>query len=436
MSVNSKHQLSKLEFWLLAILVFSLPLSEAVKNITSLLFPLVWGWSFYQDKSAQIVLGKWDAILAVFFLSAYLSVLFAFEFGSDWVTLIDLFGSILLAWLLLHSRLNERQIYTIINMILVSTFVATIYGLWQWQISDEKLFFELHSVGYFNQSAMYLGMVAALTIWLCLLFYKQISQYRFMALAAVAFIFSSVLLWGESRGGMIAFVVTVIILVSVASYKNGLSFAHIIRWNALVVAVFIALLAINPHLIEKTVSRINTPGGVSSGRGIIAKVSLEAFSRYPILGVGVANHEKISYKTMAAWTGKSQEIWKELYPKSFHPHNLYLGTLAERGIVGVFALTLLIGLWLQLIVEVSRRTELTTVERIIWGVNVSVLFITLVAGFFNTPLRHENARLTFLGLGLMLSFFVHNRGLNENFVGTTKQTQDRSNGGLFSKSIG
>lgn len=436
MSVNSKHQLSKLEFWLLAILVFSLPLSEAVKNITSLLFPLVWGWSFYQDKSAQIVLGKWDAILAVFFLSAYLSVLFAFEFGSDWVTLIDLFGSILLAWLLLHSRLNERQVYTIINMILVSTFVATIYGLWQWQISDEKLFFELHSVGYFNQSAMYLGMVAALTIWLCLLFYKQISQYRFMALAAVAFIFSSVLLWGESRGGMIAFVVTVIILVSVASYKNGLSFAQIIRWNALVVAIFIALLAINPHLIEKTVSRINTPGGVSSGRGIIAKVSLEAFSRYPILGVGVANHEKISYKTMAAWTGQSQEIWKELYPKSFHPHNLYLGTLAERGIVGVFALTLLIGLWLQLIVEVSRRTELTTVERIIWGVNVSVLFITLVAGFFNTPLRHENARLTFLGLGLMLSFFVHNRGLNENFVGTTKQTQDRSNGGLFSKSIG
>ena len=436
MSVDSRHSLSKLEFWLLIVLVCSLPLSEAVKNVTSLLFPLAWGWSFYQDKNAHIILGKWDAILAVFFSSACLSVLFAFEFGRNWIMLVDLFGSVLLAWLLLHSRLNERQVYTTISMILASTLVATIYGLWQWQVSDEKPFFELHSVGYFNQSAMYLGMVAALTIWLCLSLYKQISQYRFIALAVVAFIFSSVLLWGESRGGMVAFFVTVVILVSVASYRNGLSFPRIIKWNALVIAVFLSLLAINPHLIEKTVNRINAPGGVSSGRGIIAEVSLEAFSRHPIWGVGVANHERISYKTMAAWKGESQATWKELYPKNFHPHNLYLGTLAERGAVGVVALILLLGSWLLLIIDVSKRHELTLAERLVWGFNISVLFITLVAGFFNTPLRHENARLTFLGLGLMLSFFVHNRALHENFVGTTGKAQDCTNGAFLSKSIG
>ena len=88
MSVDSRHSLSKLEFWLLIVLVCSLPLSEAVKNITSLLFPLAWGWSFYQDKSAQIILGKWDAILAIFFSSACLSVLLAFEFGRNWVMLV------------------------------------------------------------------------------------------------------------------------------------------------------------------------------------------------------------------------------------------------------------------------------------------------------------------------------------------------------------
>ena len=433
---HSKHQLSNIEFWLLIVLVCSLPLSEAVKNITSLLFPVAWLLAFIHDKEAKIILGKWDILFGFFLLSACASVLLAFEFGRNWIMLGDVFGGVILAWILSHSKLKKEQVYTLFSVIVSSTFVASIYGLWQWQVSDEKPFFELHSVGYFNQSAMYLGMVAALSIWLCLLLHKKIAQHWFIALCVVSLLFSCILLWGESRGGMIAFFITVSILVASLAYAHSCNIIKVLKWNALVVAIFSAFLWVNPHLIEKTVSRVNTPGGVSSGRGVIAEVSLEAFSHYPIFGIGVANHEKISYQTMAHWRGESPVIWKELYPKNFHPHNLYLGTLAERGIVGAFVLILLLGAWLQLILDVSKRKNLTTVERLIWGFNVSVLFVTLVAGFFNTPLRHENARLTFLGLGLMLSFFVYNRELHENFVGTTKQTQDCSNGELFSKSIG
>ena len=406
---NNKHKLSDWEWALLVLLAIALPLSEALKNIASVIFLVVWLGAFHKDSQARWFMGKWDWIFTLFIGSATISTLLAFDFGHNWMMWGDTLLAVSLAWTLAHSSLQDRQIHWLLAAIILSTLVATLVGLWQWQISHEKTFFELNSVGYFNQSAMYLGMVAALTAWSSIILYNKINRYLFAGLCVITVLFSCVMLWGESRGGMLAFFLTLVFLVSFFLYNRRINLKKIGLWNLAIVLIFSIFLAINPHLIEKSIEKSQEPGGVSSGRGIIAEVSLEVFKHYPFFGIGVANHEKVSHETMAHWRGEDEALWQQLYPKNFHPHNLYLGTLAERGLVGVVILIILLIAWLHLVFATGRRQNLTTTQWLVWGFGSSVLLVTLFAGFFNTPLRHENARLAFLGLGLMLSIFYTNQ---------------------------
>lgn len=424
-----------MEFGLLLLIVVGLPLSEALKNIAFLFYVLLWGLKCWQDGSSKICWGKWDALIGFYVLSATFSTLFALELGPNWLSWADVVAGGFLAWSLAHSSLTQKQIHTLLAAIIVSTLIATVQGLWLWQVTHTKEFFELKSVGYFNQSAMYLGMVAGLAIWACLLLANKVNHYLFGGLALSTLLFSSVLLWGESRGGLVAFFLTVLFLISFFLYNKHVSWQRMLGFHSIIVLIFALFLMINPHLIEKSIIKSQEPGGVSSGRGVIAEVSLEAFKRYPLLGVGVGNHEKIDYHLMAQWLNQPDSLWQQRYPKRFHPHNLYLGTLAERGLVGIVALGFLLISWLQLVFKLGKVQNLDITQRLVWGFSASVLLITLFAGFFNTPLRYEHAKLALVGLGLLLAVFPIKRDGNENLTGSTGSFTHSPHGTLCNPSI-
>lgn len=416
MSILRKHSLSSIEFWLLVLMTVALPLSEAGKHIFALLFFFTWVVNRVQGNNWQFKLGYWDYVLGIFLFSCFLSTLFAFELGREWGAFADIFAGVLLVWMLFHSAFSDRQLYILLGGVIVSTFLGTLQGIWFWLITRENVYFELKSVGFTNQSAMYMAMVSAFVSWALIVLYGKVRLWLWMVLLFVFFVLAGVVFWGESRGAMLAFTLTMIIMVYFYGYCKRIGVKYWLISSGLMLLVSVTFLSLNPYLINKTLEELSNHN-LGADRGFIAEISLEALKQNPVFGVGIDNQKKIDYKKMSQWTGVDEELSKQHYSKQYHPHNLYLGTLSERGVVGFLSLMLLLVSWTFLSLRIGLREAVTVSDWLVWGFGVSVLLVTLFAGFFNTPLRQENGRLAFLGLGLILSFFVGNsRGVNENSV--------------------
>ncbi len=409
MILQDKRRLSEVEFWLLALLLFSLPVTEAGKNIFSLLFFLFWLWLSLRSEVIRFSWGRWDWLIFSVILSSLLSTVMAFDFGHQWRDFSDIFSSLSLAWMLMYSSLSSRQIYILFSMIVGSTFIMSLWGVWEWVILHETIFFELGSVGHTNQSSTYVAMVAGLLYWLILLFYRKIKKPVLMGLLIIWVVLFSIITWGESRATLLAFMVLIVTLsLSYCSFKK-VSFRVIGLGFFGGVILFSSFLVMNPYLINKTIQRIDSPEGIDSYRAGIREVSWEIFKHYPVFGIGVSNHGKVNYDSLIKWTGKDQVYWRSKYPKMFDSHSIYLGALAERGVVGFLTFSLLLIAWLLLIV--NKKQDMDDLELAVWGCGISVLLVLMINGIFNSSFPYENGRLAFFGLGLMLSVFLNGKAV-------------------------
>ncbi len=408
--VDDKHQLGKLEVVFLSLFVISLPTSEAGKHIFMLLFVLSWIWFFVKDRCAKFKVGTWDWILFAFAFSSFLSTLLAFDFGSEWLSFLDILSSLLLAWILLHSRLSIQQLYILAVAIILPTFIMALWGAWNWAGTHESQFFKLGSVGHTNQSSTYIAIVSGLSFWVALLFYRRLGKSIITGILLVALVLFLLVIWGESRATLLAFSALIFILGAAYCYFRKVSLLNVGFSFSAIFLLFAIFFAVNPYLITKTLSRIDTVAGIDSYRSGIHQVSIEVFRHYPLFGIGVDNHRKVGYDLLVEWTGKDRSYWKVNYPKHFDPHSIYLGSLAERGLFGFLSLSLLLLGWFLSLFFVAKKKKLNDIELAVWGMGVATFVLLTVNGYFNTSFPYENGRLAFLGLGLILSFFADSAG--------------------------
>ncbi|HWI39750.1 MAG TPA: O-antigen ligase family protein, partial [Burkholderiales bacterium] len=117
--------------------------------------------------------------------------------------------------------------------------------------------------------------------------------------------------------------------------------------------------------------------------------ALSAWQQHPWFGVGMDN--------FALAVDPSR---RAVYP---HGHNLYLNTLAERGVIGALPLFAFLVAWGFTLWRRRPAAAGPALDWVVWSGAASALFITGVVGMVNTTLHHEHGLLAALLLGLWLA---------------------------------
>jgi O-antigen ligase len=143
---------------------------------------------------------------------------------------------------------------------------------------------------------------------------------------------------------------------------------------------------------------------VFSYRDGLWRVALAAWRQHRWFGVGMDNFGRITPERVRAWdadAGRTHDPSRYFF--SSHGHSLYANTLAERGVVGATALSIVLLAWAATMVRYRPRRTDDDEEWLVWGCAVSAWVVTVAAGLVNTTLHDEHGILAALLLGLWLS---------------------------------
>jgi O-antigen ligase len=103
-----------------------------------------------------------------------------------------------------------------------------------------------------------------------------------------------------------------------------------------------------------------------------------------------------------AWVTARGETYNVAFLAGSHAHNLYLNTLAERGLAGFALLTALLAAWTWSLLRALPHPRDPPVVWLVWSGAASALAAIAGIGLFNTTLHDEHGVLAMLLLGAWL----------------------------------
>ena len=289
---------------------------------------------------------------------------------------------------------------TLLKVLMASTIVVALFGFWQaltggytplydvlYPIQDEIAQIPAWEgritsfLEHYNGLAGYLNLVVPF----CLVFAFGGSDHVLRLLSRWCLAFASVaLLMTQSRGGLIAFVAILVVHTYFFAHDRKAG----IRRVALVMIVCL-LAAASAGLFFQRLGEIDDFTAVS--RLAIWGGAFTVFARSPMLGTGFGNLRVLMGGLLNlpdGWTGDA--------------HNLYLELLAETGLIGFAAFSILIVLALRTALRQLRTTENRFNKMIALAIFAAICGV-LVHGtvdylFHTTP---QVTALFFLILGLL-----------------------------------
>src|SRR5207248_3526246 len=197
--------------------------------------------------------------------------------------------------------------------LVVSVLVALAMGYAQlWSGTTARL--ELNSVGHVNHTAIYLSiMLGVCAAWLF------IGRERIVASAATLLVLVSLFV-AASRSGVVAGLLTLAVL-ALAWWPRSRFPAGLVA--AVLVASGVLGVLGGAEVFEKHAESVQA-GRTLNFREQAWTLAASSWQRHPWFGGGLDNF------ALASRELETQQL-RDLMP---HAHNLYLNTLAERGIVG------------------------------------------------------------------------------------------------------
>ena len=258
-------------------------------------------------------------------------------------------------------------------------------------------------MGQVNQSGLYMAIlaVAAFGWWF------QLARTALATRARTGFALSTAVIWlallvSASRGAIVAALPPVAVIVAAVSGKVRLArLRPLVMRAAAILAVLLALVAAltawAPQLSDGKLTPQRIFGTYSMSHRVHHwNIAYEGWRERPLLGWGPDAFQRLTVDDVCTWRGKrGEDCDRDLYVPTKHAHSLYMSTLSERGLLGVAALAMLLGLWAYSLLR-SWRTAATSP---LWAASLAGWFVVVIGGVFNTTLLGVHG-------SLPLAFFV------------------------------
>ena len=395
----------QIEFALLALLAFSLPLAEAPKNIFAALYVLLWLVN-RTDGDWGGPWRPWDTLFLAWAISGYVMAPFAGLPRNEWGDALDLPRMALIAWIASRGRYPDRAWQLLLATITAATALALAHGMWKLHVARSIADLELKSVGHVNHSAIYLSIAFGVALAGLIAKWRARKLSSGAAWGVLALFFLIGVIEGASRGAFAVSVALAILLAATAIHRS--------RWQLATLAVFASICAVivlsSDLEIGRKQQRNIEANNFSAFRVQIWERGLLAWRQMPFAGVGMGNFDQISDVHVQTWLardGKAHE--PRAYLRNSHAHSLYVNTLVERGLVGSLPVAALVVAWAFLLVRSRPGPVLDDTAFMIWGASFSGWFVTVAAGFINTTLHHEHGLLAAILLGIHIAFWRHSQ---------------------------
>lgn len=216
----------------------------------------------------------------------------------------------------------------------------------------------------------------------------NIKIYQVLSVLLSVFFFMA-LLFTKSRSGIIAIIISEILLTGAAFiYKRQSLYVSSVIGTLFILAAVVFGTPWSPPLIgasqqstpeNKLVTSYSDPGGTESGaiRQIVWAGALNTWIQYPIIGSGLETFG-LSYYLGRPMIHNQTSEWNFLYNKA---HNEYLNTLTTTGVLGLISYLLLIGTVIHGFYKDILRAKNTS-ERFITLAFASSFLTILVTNFF------------------------------------------------------
>jgi O-antigen ligase len=396
----STYSPRRVEFWILAALLFALPLFEAPKNILWVLYVLVWIGNRARSRDFGGRWDVWDTLIAAWIASAALSAAFAGLHHKEWGGALDLlrYGSVL--WLLKRSRFDERELTVLFGALAVGAVGALAHGYWRLEVTGQRRFLELKSVGHVNHSAIYLAILLGAAVSAIAAYWHRLTAAGRAATAMLLTLFAVSLFVMESRAALaVALVLVALLGIAWWPRARAVALATLLAVAAVVVVAMVARVDVLKKHEDRTAE-----GNVLAYRAQIWNTARAAWQHFPLFGVGMDNYSVIEPEAVRQWRADAGKPFDEqtFLVKSGHAHSLYYNTLAERGTVGFVALAAVLLAWAWRLLRRYPGRFGDDRAWALWGGALSAWFVTVFAGVGNTTLHSEHALLAVTLLGLWL----------------------------------
>jgi O-antigen ligase len=390
----------RIEIALLVAFCVFLPIVESWKNITWVLDVVCW---LVNRSRAGEWGGRWegwDTLIAVWMASGFVVAALAGLHGDEWHGAFDIvrYGAVL--WLVKRARYSAGELRWILGALVASTLLGLAIGYYRlWSGLAKSGMLQLYSVGHVNHTAIYIAIMFGLCVaWMLGSWRAWGALARALALGVNAAVLGS-LIYTASRGA-IGVGLLLLPLLGLAwrprlrgAFIAGLATAVLITAGGVWLGVEVV----------RRQQNYESMANILSYRDAIWRVGLVGWRHNPWFGIGMDNYRLMTPERVKGWLAEEGKRYDaERYIHFPHAHNLFINTLAERGLFGLLVLGAVLLAWLAAVLK-RPPPQADDLDWTLWGAALGAWFVTLAVGLVNTTLHHEHGILAVLLLGLWLS---------------------------------
>jgi len=359
----------------LYLLVFTLPLTEAVKNLALILFLII---AFYSTYKKDITI-KFDLInISILLMPVFIFIGSYFSIDPK-NTLEGLDSIATMSILFIYVRelsWTEKQVkYLFLSMF--SGFLITLGMGYYKYIMLHKTFLELNSVGHVNHSAIYMLFIFTISLSYFILSYRKLEKKYLLFIMLVNISAGISVFVTGSRATMYSLLgILVLFIIYSSLYLNK---KILLSLGALfLIGGILLYFSMNSYTIYKFQEGIF----YVSGREDIAIGFINSWLHHnKLFGIGLNNSSLIELTDYYA------NYSTERISHYSHAHNTFLTYLSERGIVGLGIYIIFI---FSILVNLLKKFFLNPKNKfVVMGIFIWIL--NFIISFANTTFHHENA---------------------------------------------